>query len=69
MRGVKTILHLCADIGSDSYYYQQDNNYDVIKVGKDIGVENYTPDREVYGIIANPVCTEFSTATGFHKKK
>ena len=58
----KIILHLCADIGSDSYPYQLDNNYDVILVGKDIGVENYTPPKNVYGVIANPPCTEFSTA-------
>ena len=31
---MKTILHLCADIGSDSYYYQLDNDYEVIKIGK-----------------------------------
>ena len=58
----KIILHLCTDIGSDSYPYQLDNNYDVILVGKDIGVENYTPPKNVYGVIANPPCTEFSTA-------
>lgn len=56
----KLILHLCADTGSDSYFYQQDDDYEVILVGKDIGVENFHPDRPVYGIIANPVCTEFS---------
>ena len=66
---MKTILHLCADIGSDSYPYWLDPNYEVIKIGKDIGVENYHPDRPIHGIIANPVCTEFSTANGFHKKK
>lgn len=58
----KIILHLCADIGSDSYYFAQDDNFKVIKVGKDIGVENYNPPKNVYGIIANPPCTEFSTA-------
>ncbi len=58
---MKTILHLCADIGSDSAIYQ-DNGYEVIKIGKDIGVENYSPDRPVYGVIANPVCTDFSVA-------
>jgi len=63
---MKTILHLCADIGSDSYFYVV-NNYKVIKVGKDVGVENYTPPSNVYGIIANPVCTEFSIAKGFDK--
>jgi hypothetical protein len=66
---MKTILHLCADIGSDSYPYQLDDNYEVIKIGKDIGVENYHPDKKIYGIIANPVCTDFSTVSGFHKKK
>lgn len=58
---MKTILHLCADTGSDSWFYQREG-YEVILVGKDIGVENYTPDRPIYGIIANPPCTEFSIA-------
>ena len=64
---LKIILHLCADLGSDSKYYQLDPNYKVIMVGQDIGVENYNPPENVWGIIANPVCTEFSTAKGFHK--
>ena len=64
----KLILHLCADLGSDSYFYQQDPDYEVIMIGEEIGVENFTTDRQVYGIIANPVCTEFSTAKGFHKE-
>lgn len=59
------ILHLCADIGSDSRYFQLDQSYEVIKVGKDIGVENFQPPE---GVIANPVCTEFSIASGFDKK-
>ena len=58
----KIILHLCADTGSDTKPYQDDPNYEVILVGSKIGVENYHPPRNVYGIIANPVCTEFSTA-------
>tara|TARA_R100000808_G_scaffold1505_1_gene6794 strand:- start:8828 stop:9412 length:585 start_codon:yes stop_codon:yes gene_type:complete len=58
---MKTILHLCADIGSDSKPYL-DNGYNVIRVGKEIGVENFTPPEDVYGIIANPPCTEFSFA-------
>lgn len=62
----KTILHLCADTGSDTKPYK-DNGYNVILVGKDIGVENFHPPQDVYGVIANPVCTEFSIATGFHK--
>lgn len=65
----KNILHLCADLGSDSWYYQQDEEYNVICIGEKIGVENYTPDFPVHGIIANPVCTEFSTAEGFHITK
>lgn len=63
----KTILHLCADLGSDTRFYQLDNDYEVIMVGEKIGVENFTPPSNVYGVIANPVCTEFSTAKGFHK--
>lgn len=63
----KLILHLCADLGSDSYFYQQDENYEVLMIGEDIGVENFRTDRKVHGIIANPVCTEFSTAAGFDK--
>ena len=64
---LKVILHLCADIGSDSYFYSQNSEYKVILIGKEIGVENYTPNEPIYGIIANPVCTEFSTATNFKK--
>lgn len=58
----KIILHLCADTGSDTKPYQDDPDYEVILVGKAIGVENYHPPKNVYGIIANPVCLEFSTA-------
>lgn len=58
---MKTILHLCADTGSDTKPYK-DAGYNVIRVGKDIGVENYYPPANVYGIIANPVCTDFSIA-------
>ena len=62
----KIILHLCADTGSDTKPYR-DNGYKVICVGKDIGVENFHPPENVYGIIANPVCTEFSVAGGRDK--
>lgn len=65
----KIILHLCADIGSDSFFYQQDEAYEVIMVGKEVGVENYTPPPNVHGIIANPVCKEFSTAQDFRIRK
>lgn len=64
----KIILHLCADLGSDSRYYQLDDDYEVICIGEKIGVENYNPPKNVYGVIANPVCTELSTASGFHKE-
>jgi len=57
----KIILHLCADTGSDSKVWE-DEGYEVIKIGSEIGVENYHPPQGVYGIIANPPCTEFSTA-------
>ena len=57
----KIILHLCADTGSDSKPYR-DAGYDVRLIGSDIGVENYHPPKNVYGVIANPPCTEFSIA-------
>ncbi len=57
----KTILHLCADIGSDSKPYKE-HGYNVICVGQKIGVENFNPPENVYGIIANPPCTMFSIA-------
>lgn len=67
----KVILHLCADTGSDTMPYQDDPEYEVVMVGEAIGVENFSfanwqafhgIDKQVYGIIANPVCLEFSTA-------
>ena len=64
---IKTILHLCADIGSDSKYYQLDPEYHVILIGQSIGVENFNPPEKVHGIIANPVCTEFQTVNGYGK--
>jgi len=60
--GRKLILHLCADTGSDSKPYADNPKYKVIRVGSDIGVENYHPPKDVYGVFANPPCTEFSTA-------
>ncbi len=62
----KAILHLCADIGSDIKPYI-DAGYNTMRIGKEYGVENYNPPISVYGIIANPVCTDFSVAQGFHK--
>jgi len=57
----RIILHLCAKEGSDSKPYA-DAGYDVRIIGEDIGVENYHPPENVYGIIANPPCTMFSIA-------
>lgn len=65
------ILHLCADTGSDTKPYQDDKNYEVVLVGVATGVENFSVtrwlhmnglDKKIVGVIANPVCTEFSTA-------
>jgi hypothetical protein len=58
---MKIILQLCADTGSDTKPWK-DAGYDVRLIGSDIGVKNYHPPENVYGIIANPPCTEFSTA-------
>ena len=74
---MKTILHLCADLGSDSYPYQCDSDYRVIRIGKEYGVENLTKETllrdfgvsEVQGIIANPVCTDLSRARRGGKPK
>lgn len=64
----KIILHLCAsEFGSDSLPYKE-AGYDVRLITKDIGVENYHPPKNVYGIIANPPCTMFSIARGTNAK-
>lgn len=57
----KLILHLCADMGTDSQPYR-DAGYEVICVGEKDDVRDYTPPDNVYGIIANPPCTMFSLA-------
>lgn len=57
----KIILHLCAKAGSDTLPYRE-AGYDVRIIGEEIGVENYNPPDNVYGIIANPPCTMFSLA-------
>jgi hypothetical protein len=65
----KIILHLCAsEFGSDSKPYR-DAGYDVRCITKEIGVENYHPPKNVYGIIANPPCTMFSIARTVRAKK
>jgi len=58
----KIILQLCADTGSDTFPYQNDPAYEVRLIGSDIGVENYHVTEPIYGIVANPVCVDFSTA-------
>lgn len=62
----KIILHLCAKEGSDSKPYR-DAGYDVRIIGEEIGVENFSPPSNVYGIIANPPCTQFSMLRGTPK--
>lgn len=62
----RIIIHLCADTGSDTKPYF-DAGYKIIRIGKEIGVENFDNAAiktlgKVHGVIANPVCTEFSTA-------
>lgn len=68
-RDTKVILHLCADTGSDTKPYH-DAGYKIIR----IGVENFDLDAvkacgPIYGVIANPVCTEFSTARSTGKAR
>jgi hypothetical protein len=63
----KVILHLCADLGTDSEPYRR-AGYDVRCVGKDQDVRKFAPPPNVYGIIANPVCTMFSNARCNAKK-
>ena len=58
--GIRLILHGCADTGSDSWFYQQDPAYRVVKVGAAVGIENFSPARRFHGAFFNPVCTEFS---------
>lgn len=61
MSGKKLILHLCADIGSDSQPYRDNSDeYEVICVGEKQDVRKFQPPNNVYGIIANPPCTMFS---------
>lgn len=63
----KIILHLCADIGSDSEPYRR-GGYKVICVGEKQDVRKFEPPDNVYGIIANPPCTMFSFARTNAKK-
>lgn len=70
---MKTILHLCADTGSDTRPYGI-AGYKIIRIGKAIGVENFDfaavqACGKIHGIIANPICTEFSTARSSGKAR
>lgn len=67
----KIILHLCCEknIGSDSIYYQTHEDYEVIMVDEEMDIRKFVPPKNVYGIIANPPCTEFSTAGDFREIK
>lgn len=67
MSNGKIILHLCADIGSDSEPYRG-GGYEVICVGEKEDVRKFQPPPNVYGIIANPPCTMFSFARTNAKK-
>lgn len=58
----KIILQLCADTGSDTRSYTFDDEYKVILIGSNVGVENYHVSEDIYGIVANPPCLEFSRA-------
>ena len=62
-KGKKVILHLCCKAGSETRYFQLDDNYVVIKITEEIGVENYNiPEgMVVYGVYGNPPCTNFTT--------
>jgi len=56
------VLDLCAGSGAWSQPYV-DAGYDVIRVTlPDLDVRTYEPPEDVHGILAAPVCTEFSLA-------
>jgi len=58
---MKKILHLCADLGSDSEPYRK-AGYQVAYVGKREDVRTFGVVENVHGVIANPPCTHFSLA-------
>lgn len=64
----KIIIHLCAYVGSDSRFYDLDDDYEVIIVDEKIGVQNYEPPENVWGVFANPECTGLTTIHGFDKQ-
>ena len=59
MNSDKIILHLCAKDGSDSEFYKR-AGYHVILIGEKEDVRKLQPIQNVYGIIANPPCTDLA---------
>lgn len=47
----KIILHLCADLGSDSYFYQLDDSYEVILIAKNIYLIIYLISFQFYNLL------------------
>lgn len=65
----KTILHLCAKTGSDSQNYK-DAGYKVVLITEKEDVRLFKPIPHVYGIIANPPCTDLAgSGARWWKKK
>ena len=63
------VIHLCSGTGSDTRFFDLDPKYEVVKVGIEMGVQNYIPpNRKVHLVYGNPVCTGFTTIHGFNKK-
>lgn len=59
----KVIYHLCAseeNKGSDSKYYQECSDYEVRLITEKEDVRLLKPQFGIYGIIANPVCTDLA---------
>lgn len=64
----KIILDLCGGTGAWSRPYKE-AGYDVRNITlPDYDVRLYQPPENVYGILAAPPCTEFSSAKHFHGK-
>ncbi len=55
-------------MGTDTVEYEK-AGYDVRLIGSSIGVQNYHPPINTYGIIANPPCTQFSFAKSTGKPR
>lgn len=66
----KVILHLCADIGSDSYPYALDPAYQVILIGERYGVQNVTRTSLLRDYLGKPdlVYQPYEYGSGWTKK-